>query len=81
MLLRPDRPSKSKVATSSTDTPDDSKDGVVVTTPITSDGYKEAIEDYKLSIQEYRLDLEEFEKQDIHQFLEFAKRKIPLLQR
>lgn len=64
MLLRPDRPSKSKVATSSIDTPDDSKDRVVVTTHITSDDYKEAIEDHKLSIQEYRLDFQQFQKED-----------------
>ncbi|KAG9512183.1 hypothetical protein KCU93_g10402, partial [Aureobasidium melanogenum] len=63
--LGPTTRSKSaKAATASgTDTPDDSKEGVTLAT-LSSEAYKEAVEDYKISISEYRLDLEQFEKQD-----------------
>ncbi|KAH0008356.1 hypothetical protein KCU78_g11284, partial [Aureobasidium melanogenum] len=55
--------SKAAGTASGTDTPDDSKDGVYLAS-LTSEAYREAVEDYKVSISEYRLDLEQFEKQD-----------------
>jgi hypothetical protein len=54
---------KAAAAASGADTPDDSVAGVSLPL-VTSDAYKEAVEDYKLSIHEYKLDLDEFEKQD-----------------
>lgn len=51
---------KAAAAASRADTPGDSVAGISLPL-VTSDAYKETVEDYKLSIHEYKLDLDEFE--------------------
>ncbi|KAH0166409.1 hypothetical protein KCU67_g4321, partial [Aureobasidium melanogenum] len=54
---------KAAAAATGAETPDDSKEGVTLPT-LSSEAYKEAVEDFKLAIVDYRLDLEQYEKQD-----------------
>ncbi|KAG9759970.1 hypothetical protein KCU73_g3120, partial [Aureobasidium melanogenum] len=55
---------KAAAANSGTATPDEDAKGGATLPIITSEAYRDAIEDFKLAVSDYRLDLDEYEKQD-----------------